>query len=65
MRQGTVDVFGSEGAGLRQRLSFDAEHLTAAQLLAAVSARVTVRDLSIEEPDIDDVVRRVYRARRA
>ena len=55
---------GSEGRGLRQRLAFDAEHTTAAALLAEVSARVEVRDLSIEEPDIEDVVRRIYSATR-
>ena len=55
---------GSEGDGLRQRLAFDAEATTAAAVLAAVSARAEVRDLSIEEPDIEDVVRRIYQSRR-
>ncbi|WP_408639318.1 ABC transporter ATP-binding protein [Nocardia yamanashiensis] len=55
-------LLGSEGAGMRQRLAFDTEITTAAQLLAAVSARAEVRDLSIEEPDIEDVVRRIYEA---
>ncbi|MFJ4650915.1 ATP-binding cassette domain-containing protein [Nocardia sp. NPDC088792] len=53
-------LLGTEGAGMRQRLAFDTEITTAAQLLAAVSARAEVRDLSIEEPDIEDVVRRIY-----
>jgi len=51
---------GSEAGGLQQRLAFDAEHTTAAQVLTAVNQRVEVRDLSVEEPDIEDVVRRVY-----
>jgi len=51
---------GSEASGLQQRLAFDAEHTTAAQVLTAVNQRVEVRDLSVEEPDIEDVVRRVY-----
>ena len=55
---------GSEGEGLRQRLAFDAERTTAAEVLQAVAARVEVRDLSIEEPDIEDVVRRLYLAQR-
>ncbi|MDQ2757786.1 MAG: ATP-binding cassette domain-containing protein [Actinomycetota bacterium] len=59
-----VEHLGSEGGGLRQHLAFDAETTTAAALLAAVSARVEVRDLSIEEPDIEDVVRRIYSATR-
>lgn len=53
---------GSEGEGLRQRLAFDATATTAAALLAQVSARVAVVDLAIEEPDVEDVVRRVYLA---
>ncbi|HET8560380.1 MAG TPA: ATP-binding cassette domain-containing protein [Marmoricola sp.] len=55
---------GSEGHGLRQRLAFDAEQTTVPLLLAELSARAEVRDLSIEEPDIEDVVRRIYAARR-
>ena len=51
-----------QGGGLRQRLAFSPDDTTAAQVLAAVSAVATVRDLSIEEPDIEDVVRRLYRA---
>jgi len=50
--------------GLRQRMSFDPERTTAAEVLAAVSARATVHDLSIEEPDIEDVVRGIYQATR-
>jgi ABC-2 type transport system ATP-binding protein len=62
-----VDVPGtslvdSEPDGLRQRLAFDAEVTTAAAVLAHVSARPEVRDLAIEEPDIEDVVRRIYAA---
>ncbi|HET8599149.1 MAG TPA: ATP-binding cassette domain-containing protein [Segeticoccus sp.] len=55
---------GSEGDGLRQRLAFDAEQTTAAAVLAAVSASVEVRDLAIEEPEIEDVVRRIYSSTR-
>ncbi|MBF6317637.1 ATP-binding cassette domain-containing protein [Nocardia cyriacigeorgica] len=57
-------LVSSEGGGVRQRLAFDAETTTAAALLAAVSARVEVRDLSIEEPEIEDIVRRIYRSAR-
>jgi len=52
----------SESGGLRQRLAFDADATTAAAVLAHVSARHGVRDLTIEEPDIEDVVRRIYAA---
>lgn len=54
----------SEAQGLRQRLAFDAAHVTAATVLAGVAEHAQVRDLSIEEPDIEDVVRRIYAARR-
>ncbi|MFY9916648.1 MAG: ATP-binding cassette domain-containing protein [Nocardioidaceae bacterium] len=54
----------SEADGLRQRLAFDAAHTTAAEVLAAVAGRAEVRDLSIEEPDIEDVVRRIYQTQR-
>ncbi|MEU0502492.1 ATP-binding cassette domain-containing protein [Nocardia sp. NPDC005998] len=56
----STELLTSEGNGMRQRLAFDAEATTAAQVLAAVSDRAEVRDLSIEEPDIEDVVRRIY-----
>jgi len=55
---------GEEGHGLRHRIAFDPDRVTAAAVLAAVSASAEVLDLSIEEPDVEDVVRRVYQARR-
>jgi ABC-2 type transport system ATP-binding protein len=59
-----VSHLGSEAGGLRHRLAFDAEQTTAAQVLAAVSGQAEVLDLAIEEPDIEDVVRRIYAADR-
>ncbi|KXP11632.1 methionine ABC transporter ATP-binding protein [Tsukamurella pulmonis] len=47
----------SEGGGLRQRLELSAP---LPQVLAAVAERATVRDLTVDEPDIEDVVRRLY-----
>lgn len=55
---------GSEAAGMRQQLAFDPSATTAAALLAEVGKRAEVRDLAIEEPDIEDVVRRIYLSRR-
>ena len=49
-----------EAGGLRQHLAFRPEQTTAAEVVAAVSARVTLRDLAVTEPDIEDVVRRLY-----
>ncbi len=37
---------------------------TAAELVARVAAMVPLRDLSIEEPDIEEIVRRIYQAPR-
>lgn len=51
---------GSEGNGLRQRLTYDPELTTVAAVLTAVAEQGQVRDLAIEEPDIEDVVRRIY-----
>jgi ABC-2 type transport system ATP-binding protein len=57
-------VVESESGGLRQRLAFDPATTTAAAVLAEVSTRAEVLDLSIEEPDIEDVVRKIYAASR-
>ncbi|HVE95092.1 MAG TPA: ATP-binding cassette domain-containing protein [Acidimicrobiales bacterium] len=46
--------------GPRQRLAFRRSETTAAALISAVSAAADVVDLSIEEPDIEAVIRRVY-----
>ena len=53
-------LVASEADGLRQRLAFTPGRTTAAAVIEAVSRVATVRDLSIEEPDIEDVVRRLY-----
>jgi ABC-2 type transport system ATP-binding protein len=46
--------------GPRQWLRFRRDEHTAASLLAQVTTRAAVRDVSIEEPAIEDVVRRIY-----
>ncbi|HET9658212.1 MAG TPA: ATP-binding cassette domain-containing protein [Kineosporiaceae bacterium] len=53
-------LVGLEAGGLRQRLAFSPEATTAAAVLNAVSSRARVRDLSVTEPDIEEVVRRLY-----
>src|SRR6476469_6893676 len=45
--------------GPRQWLSFPAD-ASAAPVVAAVAASYDVADLSIQEPDIEDVIRRIY-----
>lgn len=54
----------SEGGGIRQRLAFSPSRTTAAKVLADVSAQVEVRDLTLEEPAIEDIVRTLYHAPR-
>jgi ABC-2 type transport system ATP-binding protein len=49
-----------EADGMRQQLVFRRELTTAAALIAAVAARAEVHDLSVREPEIDDVVRLLY-----
>ncbi len=46
--------------GLRRWLRFRRADVTAAELIAMVSARYGIRDLTIEEPEIEDIVRRIY-----
>ncbi|MEM7325942.1 MAG: ATP-binding cassette domain-containing protein [Actinomycetota bacterium] len=46
--------------GPRQWIRFDRRETTAAALIAEVTAAHPVRDLTIEEPDIEDLIRRVY-----
>jgi ABC-2 type transport system ATP-binding protein len=56
-------LVGSEADGMRQRLALTSGEAGVPAVLAAVFGRADVRDVSIEEPDIEDVVRRIYLAR--
>jgi ABC-2 type transport system ATP-binding protein len=46
--------------GPRQWLTFRREEVTAADLIAKVASRTPLRDLALEEPAIEDIVRRIY-----
>jgi ABC-2 type transport system ATP-binding protein len=46
--------------GPRQWLRFRRDATSAARLTAAVAERARLVDLALEEPDIEDVVRRIY-----
>jgi len=64
----SVRVQGAEVVkveGTRQWLRFHPADLSAPELIARVVALVAVRDLTIEEPDIEDVVTRIYTRERA
>lgn len=58
-----AEHLGSELDGRRQRLAFSPERTTAARVLAEVSTQAEVRDLTLEEPAIEDIVRTLYTAR--
>jgi ABC-2 type transport system ATP-binding protein len=47
--------------GHRRWLAFERDKVSAAGLIAEVMAAHEVRDLALEEPDIEDIVRRIYR----
>lgn len=51
--------------GSRQWIAFDRERTNAARLAAEVASQAALRDLTVEEPDIEDVVRRIYAERQA
>lgn len=55
---------GTEAEGIRHRIAFDPRQLSAAVLLASVSATAEVADLSLHEPDIEDLVRQLYTSSR-
>ena len=60
---GAVAVPGAElvkAEGPRRWLRFDRQAVSAADLIAAVVGRYPVRDVDIEEPAIEDIVRRIY-----
>ncbi len=59
---GVVDV-GVEAQGLRQRLEFAPAATTAAELIAAVGQRAELRDVMVDEPSIEDLVRTLYARR--
>jgi ABC-2 type transport system ATP-binding protein len=46
--------------GPRRWLQFNRLETTAAELIAGVAARYPLHDLTIEEPDIESIVRRIY-----
>lgn len=46
--------------GPRRWLRFRRDETTAAELIAAVTARYPIRDLTVEEPAIEGIIRRIY-----
>ncbi|MGP5483121.1 ABC transporter ATP-binding protein [Brachybacterium alimentarium] len=50
----------SEADGIRHRIRFAGAELTVPTLLSAISSEADVRDLSLTEPAIEDLVRQIY-----
>ena len=50
--------------GRRQRLTFSGDEVSAADLVAEVASRVRLVDLAIEEPEIEQIVARIYTSAR-
>jgi ABC-2 type transport system ATP-binding protein len=46
--------------GPRQWLRFRRDDISASELLGRVTAQVEVRDLAVDEPDIESIVRAIY-----
>ncbi|SDN82157.1 ABC transporter ATP-binding protein [Lentzea jiangxiensis] len=55
-----VTAVRSEAGGLRHHLTFRRAETTAAQLITQVVRQVEVHDLAVVEPEIDDVIRKLY-----
>ncbi|MFC7373975.1 MULTISPECIES: ATP-binding cassette domain-containing protein [unclassified Brachybacterium] len=49
-----------EADGIRHRIRFSGTELTVPALLSAINAQAEVRDLSLTEPAIEDLVRQIY-----
>jgi ABC-2 type transport system ATP-binding protein len=54
------DLMVTEVAGPRVTIAFDRDAISAPEVLARAGAFGDVRDMSIQEPDIEDVIRRMY-----
>jgi ABC-2 type transport system ATP-binding protein len=52
-------LIGVEAGGLRQRLHFTPGGIPSARILADVAARSGIRHLTLEEPDLEELIRRL------
>ena len=49
-----------QNKGARVWFEFNKQEMSAAQLISDLSKQVDIRDLSLEEPDIEDIIRTIY-----
>ncbi|GLY13329.1 methionine ABC transporter ATP-binding protein [Kineosporia sp. NBRC 101677] len=54
-----TQLIAVEAGGLRQRLGITPGHTTTAKVLADVASRARVRNLTLQEPDVAELVRRL------
>lgn len=59
----TARVIKNEGA--RVCFEFNKSDMSASQLIADISNIVKIRDLSLEEPDIEDIIKTIYHSEQA
>lgn len=61
--RGPLEVEGAtevRADGPRRWLRFQRDEVTAAELIARTTARYRIQDLTLEEPEIESIVRRIY-----
>ena len=61
-----VDVSGAEliqRDGSRAVWAFERDKMTASELIGNISQRYRIRDLSVQEPEIENTIRRIYEER--
>jgi ABC-2 type transport system ATP-binding protein len=49
-----------EREGQRARFRFNRQHVSASELITELAGQYRVRDISIEEPEIEEIVRKIY-----
>lgn len=59
LKQPNAEIIKHEGTRIWYR--FSKKKVSASQLISAIAQKVKIRDLSIREPDIEDVIREIYR----
>jgi ABC-2 type transport system ATP-binding protein len=58
-----VDIIGAEVVrleGIRATYAFDRNTLSASDLISRISARYSIRDISVQEPEIEVTIRNIY-----
>lgn len=59
-----TEVIQVDGDGMRQWLRFDRDDQSAASVIAGIAAVAEIADVTLTEPDIEEVIRHVYNAAR-